>query len=87
MLILENKSRNVKIFREFQLQGQAQESFRGIFDRGKKRVEKKQKKGRLFRFVRNLVVERLSVNGLQRKVTGMIRHRIARILIIPGQKK
>ena len=56
MLILENKSGNVKILREFQLQGQAQESFRGTFDRGKKRVEKKQKKGRLFRFVRNLVV-------------------------------
>ena len=56
MLILENKSGNVKILREFQLQGQAQESFRGTFDRGKKRVGKKQKKGRLFRFVRNLVV-------------------------------
>ena len=56
MLILENKSRNVKIFRKFQRQGQAQESLRGTFDRGKKRVGKKQKKGRLFRFVRNLVV-------------------------------
>lgn len=56
MLILENKSENVKILRKFQLQGQAQESFRGTFDRGKKRVGKKQKKGRLFRFVRNLVV-------------------------------
>ena len=30
--------------------------------------------------------ERLSANGLQRKVTGMIRHRIARILIIPGRR-
>ena len=100
MLILENKSGNVKILREFQLQGQAQESFRGTFDRGKKRVGKKQKKGRLFRFVRNLVVvmivlfvilmllpERQSGNSWQRKVTGMIRHRIARILIIPWQKK
>ena len=56
MLILENKSRNVKIFRKFQRQGQAQESLQGTFDRGKKRVGKKQKKGRLFRFVRNLVV-------------------------------
>lgn len=56
MLILENKSGNVKILREFQLQGQAQESLRSTFDRGKKRVGKKQKKGRLFRFVRNLVV-------------------------------
>ena len=56
MLILENKNGNVKIFRKFQLQGQAQESLRGTFDRGKKRVGKKQKKGRLFRFVRNLVV-------------------------------
>ena len=56
MLILENKNGNVKIFRKFQLQGQAQESLWGTFDRGKKRVGKKQKKGRLFRFVRNLVV-------------------------------
>lgn len=56
MLILENKNGNVKIFRKFQLQGQAQESLQGTFDRGKKRVGKKQKKGRLFRFVRNLVV-------------------------------
>ena len=44
MLILENKNGNVKIFRKFQLQGQAQESLRGTFDRGKKRVGKKQKK-------------------------------------------
>ena len=56
MLILENKSGNVKIFRKFQRQGQAQESLWGTVDRGKKRVGKKQKKGRLFRFVRNLVV-------------------------------
>ena len=56
MLILENKSGNVKIFRKFQRQGQAQESLWGTCDRGKKRVGKKQKKGRLFRFVRNLVV-------------------------------
>ena len=40
MLILENKNGNVKIFRKFQLQGQAQESLRGTFDRGKKRAEK-----------------------------------------------
>ena len=56
MLILENKNGNVKIFRKFQRQGQAQESLWGTCDRGKKRVGKKQKKGRLFRFVRNLVV-------------------------------
>ena len=45
MLILENKNGNVKILREFQLPGQAQESFRGTFDRGEEKSGKKAEKG------------------------------------------